>query len=334
MSHFAKPWHRKGRGWFLELHGKQINLGNDQEEAFARYHQIMAGQAPTGTQVSGILDAYLDWCKLHRDPKTYLWYKIRCKSFWESMKSRDLSMLDAADLKPLHLEEWLQEHPTWNPGMRRTALRAIQRSYNWAVKQGRLDRSPIAHMEKPPQGQRDNVILPEMYDTILGKVKGPFRDLLVVAWEVGCRPQEILRVEARHFDGEKWVFPKKESKGKKRIRIVYLTEAAVEIVRRRAKDFPSGPIFRNRSGKPWTPYSVNCRFCRLQLKIGRKFALVDFRHSFVTRLLKAGIDPITISTLCGHADLSMIAKVYAHLQQDAGHLQKALAKGALTSVSA
>ena len=34
MAHFAKPWHRKGRGWFLELNGKQIKLADDRDEAF------------------------------------------------------------------------------------------------------------------------------------------------------------------------------------------------------------------------------------------------------------------------------------------------------------
>jgi hypothetical protein len=32
MAHFAKPWHRKGRGWFVELGGKQIKLGDGRNE--------------------------------------------------------------------------------------------------------------------------------------------------------------------------------------------------------------------------------------------------------------------------------------------------------------
>ncbi len=328
MAHFAKPWFRKGRGWFLELNGKQVKLGDDRDEAFDRYHKMMAGQAPTGTQVSEVIDAFLDWCLRNRDKKTYGWYKVRCDGFWRALKARELNFLTVDELRAHHLDDWIAEHPSWNPGMRRTAIRAIQRALNWAVKQGRIERSPIAGMEKPPQGRRENVITPEMYKTILAKVKGmAFRDLLVTAWEVGCRPQEIVRVEARHFEGDRWVFPAKESKGKKRIRVVHLTPAAKAITERRAKQFPKGPLFRNRRGKPWTPWSINCRFCRLKKKIGHKFALVDFRHSFVTRLLKAGSDPITVSALCGHADLSMIAKVYAHVHQDGEHLQKALRKG-------
>lgn len=57
-------------GWFLELNAKQlIELGNERKEAFDRYHQLMAGQSPT---VSEILDVFLDWCRMRRTEKTNL----------------------------------------------------------------------------------------------------------------------------------------------------------------------------------------------------------------------------------------------------------------------
>jgi IPT/TIG domain len=47
MAHFAKPWFRKGRGWLLEINGKRVKRGDERDESFTRYHQIMAGQAPS-----------------------------------------------------------------------------------------------------------------------------------------------------------------------------------------------------------------------------------------------------------------------------------------------
>ncbi|MBA3727227.1 MAG: tyrosine-type recombinase/integrase [Armatimonadetes bacterium] len=329
MTRFAKPWYRKGRGWYLEIDGKQVKLADDRDQAFDRYHKLMAGQSPTGTPVSSVIDSFLDWCMHNRAERTFDWHKERCDSFWQHLKSLGLSVLTVEELRPFHLDAWLRTHPGWSPGMQRGALVSIQRAFNWAIKQGLIVTSPIEGLEKPPQGRRENVIAPATYQVILEHVKGQaFRDLLITAWEIGCRPQEIVRVEARHFNQGRWVFPKEESKGKKRIRVVHLTPTAEEITKRRAQQFPDGPIFRNRAGRPWHPWAINCRFCRLQKKIGKKFALVDFRHSFVTRLLKEGVDPITIGALCGHADLSMIARVYAHVHQDAEHLRKALMKGA------
>ena len=53
-----------------------------------------------------------------------------------------------------------------------------------------------------------------------------------------------------------------------------------------------------------------------------------FRHSFCHRLLKSGVDALTVSVLMGHADPSMIAKVYSHLSQAPQYLRDALRKAA------
>lgn len=99
----------------------------------------------------------------------------------------------------------------------------------------------------------------------------------MVTWDTGCRPQESLRVEARHVDLERnrWVFPKSESKGKREPRIVYLSGQAAEITRRQMARHPTGPIFRNSEGKPWNPDSVNNQFNRLRVRLMQKLGLLE-----------------------------------------------------------
>jgi hypothetical protein len=48
-------------------------------------------------------------------------------------------------------------------------------------------------------------------------------------------------------------------------------------------------------------------------RYGTKYCLYAFRHTWCNRALKNGVDPITVSVLMGHADTSMLAKVYQHL---------------------
>ena len=62
----------------------------------------------------------------------------------------------------------------------------------------------------------------------------------------------------------------KESKGKKLSRVVYLSDEAMALVRELSARHPTGPIFRNTDGKPWTRYAINCAFIRLQIAFGRK----------------------------------------------------------------
>jgi len=47
-----------------------------------------------------------------------------------------------------------------------------------------------------------------------------------------------------------------------------------------------------------------------------KYCLYSFRHSYCTNGLKSGTDPVTMGKLMGHADLTMIYKVYAKIAQD------------------
>ena len=335
MPHFPKPFFRAKRDrWYVQVDGKHVNLGPDKAGAFRRYHEIMAARKqplpaaapPDDPLLIEVLDAFLDWCLRHREKRTFESYEERIKSFLASLTDRRMPL---RDLRPFHLQQWVDSHPDWSPGMKRGRMQAVQRGLNWAVKQGRIDKSPVAHVEKPPPGKREVVIDHPTYRRMRElTATQEFRDLIDVCWETGCRPQEVWRVERRHFDAanRRWVFPAKESKGKKKIRVVYLTDLAVEVCRRLALKHPTGPLFRNSGGVRWTRFAVSLVFGRMKKHLGRKYALVDFRHSFATRSLKAGVDPVTLSFLLGHADTSTLAKTYAHLGLEVTHLREALAK--------
>ena len=274
MPHFPKPFFRAPRGlWYVQVDGRQINLGSDRDEAFRQYHDLMARgrdhpKVPTGDFVVVILDAFLDWCQKHRATRTYDWYRDYLQSFARSIP-RDLLI---ERLKPIHVQQWVDAQPGWHSG-KRGAITAVQRAFNWAAKMGLIVASPVRHVEKPRAGRRDVVITREGYDWILGRVKDEeFRDLLEVCWETGCRPQEILAVAARHVqvDRGRWVFLPDEAKGKKSHRVVYLTDRALAITRRLVAVHHEGPLFRNTDGRPWHPYALNCRFGRLRLAHGRE----------------------------------------------------------------
>lgn len=86
------------------------------------------------------------------------------------------------------------------------------------------------------------------------------------------RPHELFTAEARFFepDNGRLVFPVKLSKGKKVQRVVYLSEQAMEIVRRNGFTHPNGPMLRNTEGDPWNGAAVNCLFQRVRRELGRR----------------------------------------------------------------
>lgn len=268
MARQPKPWFRKGRGWYVQQNGNQIFLSKDKKEAQQKFHELMLEKPrPTvrADSIAVLIDSFLDFTQKNRAPDTYEWYRTRLQEFL--LRYPDLTV---PELKPFHVQEWIDSYPHLSSGSKRNLCRSIMRAMGWAEKQGYIEKSPITHFEKPPGGKRERVITDDEWKDILSLVPDPaFRDLLLVTWETGCRPQESLIVEARHVDlqNSRWIFPVSESKTDNP-RVVYLTDDALEICKRRMKQFPTGPIFRNTSGKAWTTDSVNCAFIRIQIRMG------------------------------------------------------------------
>ena len=74
MPHFPKPFFRTARNaWFVQVGPRQINLGVDKDEAFSRYHELMAKPAlpvVTATEaarlVAVVTDDFLDYVQQHQ----------------------------------------------------------------------------------------------------------------------------------------------------------------------------------------------------------------------------------------------------------------------------
>ncbi len=273
MPHFPKPFFRASRKlWYVEVRGKQINLGRDKEQAFKKYHQILAAEQdqqpvcfPDNALVVVLCDTFLGWVEKHRSAATYGWYQQRLQSF-----ASIYATLTINELKPFHVQLWV-DAMSIGQTTRRNYDRVIKCAIKWSKQQGYINENPIAELEAPSAERREDTISPQQFEKMLTVIPCQnFRDLLTVSFETGCRPQEIRAVEARHFDAKNklWLFPKSESKMKRKARVVYLTDKAVKICSRLAKLNPNGVLFTNANGKPWT--SDACQADKTQLAIGNQ----------------------------------------------------------------
>jgi hypothetical protein len=156
MPHFPKPWFRKSRDvWYVEIDGRQHNLGPDRKAAFDRYHQLMRRpqrEAPISVDsVAAIFDAFLDWTLKHRARATYGWYQERLQRFVDGQAGTP----NVGQLRPYHVQQWLDANPGWSDGYKRGCISAMQRAFRWAVKMGFKPTSLGQYKHPPAFGAKD-----------------------------------------------------------------------------------------------------------------------------------------------------------------------------------
>jgi integrase len=277
-------------------------------------------------RVDELLDEFLEHVQRNQKPNTYRLYKGYIGDFNESIPNKRVH-----DLRPHDVQRWLNTKP-WNTTTRKIAVGAIKTAFNWAVRQGLIQASPLAGMKKPAALSRDVLVMPEQWTALAAEIKDEaLRDLLVFIRETGSRPQEARFIEALHVRGDHILLPKVDSKGQKYNRVIWLTPAAEAILKRLMQSRPEGKLFRNKWGRPWTTGRLNERCRGLSKKLGFQFFPYALRHTWITEGLERGVDPVTLAILAGHKDTTMICRVYQHLARKPDHLKESLlrARGAI-----
>ena len=325
------PWQRKQDGcWYTTINRRDIKLGSADdpwEEIEQRYAaELSRQQKPSEWTVAQLIDEFLEHCSKHLTPATYQWYKTRLQSFYLSIGDD----LKPNELQPRHVYRWVDRRfGGCSDSTKHGAIRCVVRVFNWAVKQRLISSSPLVGIEKPTPNTREVVISDSQFQEILTHVyDNEFTNVLVFLWETGCRPQEMRVIEARHLDNRKIVLDRQQSKGRKQRRVIWLTGMAYAIASSLAAKHPTGPIFRNLKGNPWNKNSLSCRFARLRKKTGIDgLCAYTIRHSYATRMLKSGTDSTVLGVLMGHADPSMVSKVYQHVAQDDNYMLSVIGGG-------
>ncbi len=187
-----KPFFRKfTKSWYVQIRGKQINLGRDKKQAWAKYQQLIASPDELDshtTTVHRLFDLYLSWVQKNRSAATYDAARRYLSSFARTLPKS----LVVSKLEPSYITTWMGDHATWGDTTRNDAISYVQRAFHWAVNQRLLVRLPLPRLEdKPPRRRREVVYSPAEFQTLLDAIPDrEFRDLLEFLWETGCRPIE------------------------------------------------------------------------------------------------------------------------------------------------
>ena len=156
--------------------------------------------------------------------------------------------------------------------------------------------------------------------------------LFMLILKCGCRPDEAVNLIGRDVDTKTRLLHIRGTKTKNSDRYVPIPDDLFPALK---KIKPFEPISPNREGRKHTESSYNrlCAHLRrdMNISMGCKtyrnalippFPLADdfvpycLRHTYCTDLCKAGIDIRTAQRLMGHANISVTADIYTHVDLD------------------
>lgn len=335
-------FYRTGRGWYTKEGGRFTPLTDENgnrlkdpdtkesvvKKAYARFlaaEKQAVARMLTGVTVQEVCEAYLANCKANDSPATFVMRSTSLFDFCSGFpgKYRDGRKRISADrihdgfggmlvddLKPIHVDQWLQAHPGWN-GSKRSHIQGLKRAFNYAAKQEMIPRNPIKGFKAPKGNGRVTYIEPEQEEAMIANTNKAFGEAIRILIRTGARPGiEFASLTAAHVtdhgDKMEWVFKAEEAKtGRKRI--IYVTDPHVMvIVRRQIERHPAGPLFRNTRGNPWTMEGLRPSFDRVRRKLKKKGIALDkdacvysFRHTYAKRCLDGywTQKPISVETL-------------------------------------
>jgi integrase len=346
MRHYQyRPWYRASKDkWFVEIRGRQVPLGRHPEgapaprkgkngwnpppEIMAEFHKLMAADPTTvpkadEIRVCQVCDLFLQWSEKHHKPDTFRWYGYFLQSFCDAAGT-----LKAAELRPFNVTRWIDGHDDWHGG-RRNAVVCVKRAFNWAAAEGIIADNPIKSVKKPQQKARSRTVTAAEKREILDAIKDrQFREFVFAMQETGARPGELRRVTAANVNLELGVIALGEHKTAHRTgrpRIIYLTRAMIDLLRRLTSLHPEGPLFRGPlSKRGFSSNGVRCRFRHLRKKLPHLKGVIAtaYRHSFATDALEKGVGIAQVAELLGHADTKMVSRHYSQLSQRVQHLRE------------
>jgi integrase len=158
--------------------------------------------------------------------------------------------------------------------------------------------------------------------------KDTFAQMLHVYHRTGARTSELAVARVRDFsDRSRQIILREHKRSKTQqvatVRHIDLNDSALETVRRLCANRDSDEfIFLRRSCKPWNKKTLNKRLhsvrriaVALGTPVGEGVTMYDFRHLWISDMLMAGVDVMTVARMAG-TSVRMIETVYGHFRTD------------------
>lgn len=280
--------------------------------------QRILGERPAAPKVTFrefVEREYLKHCKATHEPTTFRTEKRRAIAL-----CRHFGHLGVAEISPADVSRFVDARRSAPSRFNRpVAISTINRELAFvSAALGEAHRR--GYREHPPEGivkllkAQPRAVRPvsrEDEAAILGTSSPDLRAIIIVALHTGLRRSELLRLKWADVDLQKRLVTVEFAKGKK-VRYVPINDVALSAF----SDMPrrvtekADLVFGR-----WTEVGLDAAMIRAKSRAKVHITFHQFRHTFATRLLEAGVNPRKVQRLLGHHSLEVTEK-YLHVSED------------------
>jgi integrase len=216
------------------------------------------------------------------------------------------------------LSEWLA-NVQHSSGTRRKYHAAMSSFCKYLRARGVLDHNPMQHVAPPRAGAPRCESL-EHSDVLrlLDFLEEPYRTIEAVLHGTGIEVSVLLGLKRRDIDFAREEIRARGTKTKARDRLVPVEPWAMEYLKGHARRMhPNAPVFPGLNR--WTVSDKHRQACA---HAGiENYQLRDARHTFAVRAIRCGAPFEVVAQNLGHADTTMVARVYGRFRPNAEEMR-------------
>lgn len=195
-------------------------------------------------------------------------------------------------------------------------LGVLKAAFRCAIRWGWATHSPFVGIVLNQEGTaRTRWLTSDEENQLLNHCPTDIRDIAIVGLDTGLRPGSLVGLQCAWVQpaATSLIIPREHTKTKAFPITIPLTTRAADIIRRNLETARSDYLFVSGTCRPYTCAEVNRLLQRAALKAGiTDICVYTLRHTFISRLVQAGVSLPEIAALAGHRDIRMTMR-YAHL---------------------
>ena len=222
-----------------------------------------------------------------------------------------------------YVTTWLQQHPKLGrptrPATVNRELAALGKMFNLAIRHKNADKNPIAAVERLQEHNgRDRVLSSDEFQRLLEALPSSLHPVITMAYYTAMRRGEILNLRWHQIDLSKGLIrlegiDTKTRKGRLVPLNVTLTALLKDAMQSGIR-CATGHVF-HRNGQPIK--SIRGAFYRACREAGlTDFHFHNLRHTAVTNMCRAGVDPLTVMKITGHKTMAVFQRYNSFDEDD------------------